>query len=129
MSKEFVDVRIVDNFYQTSSFFPMPVVLVSTLAESGKTNLGPYSLCFPYIVTGGKIHAMLLMTRSDSNTALNITRTKVCSINFIPDKKKYRKKLYLLINYHPVSMPYPFFQFCPQGTLGHHFFQFIGKHH
>jgi hypothetical protein len=41
MSQEFVDVRILDNFYQTSSFFPMPVLLVSTLNESGTTNLGP----------------------------------------------------------------------------------------
>jgi flavin reductase (DIM6/NTAB) family NADH-FMN oxidoreductase RutF len=96
MTEKFTEVRIIDNFYQTSSFFPMPVVLVSTLAESGKTNLGPYSLCFPYIVTGEKVHAMLLMTRPDSNTALNIIRTKVCSINFIPDKKKYRKNCVLL---------------------------------
>ena len=47
MHEEFTEVRILDNFYQTSSFFPMPVILVSTLAESGRTNLGPYSLCFP----------------------------------------------------------------------------------
>ena len=33
MNNEFVNVRILDNFYQTSSFFPMPVVLVSTVAE------------------------------------------------------------------------------------------------
>ena len=39
---DFEDVRILDNFYQTSSFFPMPVVLVGTLAENGQTNLGPY---------------------------------------------------------------------------------------
>jgi hypothetical protein len=32
---DFEDVRILDNFYQTSSYFPMPVVLVGTLAESG----------------------------------------------------------------------------------------------
>ena len=47
MHEEFTEVRILDNFYQTSSFFTMPVILVSTLAESGRTNLGPYSLCFP----------------------------------------------------------------------------------
>ena len=39
----------VDNFYQTSSFFPMPVVAVATLNEEGETNIGPYSLCFPYL--------------------------------------------------------------------------------
>ena len=41
MPNEFTEVRILDNFYQTSSFFPMPVVLASTLTESGQTNLGP----------------------------------------------------------------------------------------
>jgi hypothetical protein len=45
----FRDLRIVDNFYQTSAFFPMPTVLVSTLSESGQTSIGSYSLCFPYM--------------------------------------------------------------------------------
>ena len=40
MSQDFTEVRIVDNFYQTSSFIPMPVILVSTFAESGMINLG-----------------------------------------------------------------------------------------
>ena len=67
----------------------MPVVLVSTVAETGQTNLGPYSLCFPYIVAGE--HSMLLGTRPDSNTSLNIQRTGVCAINFIPDDKRYTR--------------------------------------
>ena len=29
----FKDLRIVDNFYQTSAFFPMPTLLISTLDE------------------------------------------------------------------------------------------------
>lgn len=96
MTEEFSEVRILDNFYQTSSFFPMPVVLVSTRNENGSTNLGPYSLCFPYVVTGGETHSMLLITRPDSNTSLNIQRSGVCSLNFIPDKKKYLKNCVLL---------------------------------
>ena len=96
MSEEFTDIRILDNFYQTSSFFPMPVVLISTLNESGTTNLRPYSLCFPYIVTDDKMNSTILIAHSDSNTTLNIVRTKVCSINFIPDKKKYMKNCVLL---------------------------------
>jgi len=91
MTEMFSEIRLLDNFYQTSSFYPMPVVLVSTLTETGETNLGSYSLCFPYVVTGGKKHAMLLIARASSNTAQNITRSKVCSLNFIPDKKKYMK--------------------------------------
>ena len=105
MSEEFTEVRILDNFYQTSSFSPMPVVLVSTLAESGQTNLDPYSLCFPYIIKGGRVHDMMLISRDLSNTARSIIRMKVCALNFILDKKSikpdYVKTHYNLRNaYH-----------------------------
>ena len=48
----FENLRIVDNFYQTSLFFPMPTVVISTLCEDGTTTLGPYSLVQPYYVAG-----------------------------------------------------------------------------
>ncbi len=83
------ELRIVDNFYQTSSFFPMPTMLLSTVAEDGSTNLGAYSLCFPYYIAGKDYYAMILEARNSSNTAQNILRTKKATINFIPDKKKY----------------------------------------
>ena len=91
MTNQFTNVRILDNFYQTSSFFPMPVVLISTLDESGQTNLGPYSLVFPYLIA--KKHGLMLITRNTSNTAQNLLRTGVCAINFIPDKKRYLKNV------------------------------------
>jgi flavin reductase (DIM6/NTAB) family NADH-FMN oxidoreductase RutF len=96
MENLFESVTMLDNFYQASSFFPMPVVLVSTVAETGQINLGPYSLCFPHVVTGKDRHAMMLVARSDSNTAVNILRTGKCAINFIPDKKKYMKNCVML---------------------------------
>ena len=43
----FKNLRIVDNFYQTSAFFPMPVVMIGTLTEDGKTTFGAYSLIQP----------------------------------------------------------------------------------
>ena len=86
---EFKDLRIVDNFYQTSSFFPMPTVLVGTVSENGMTNLGSYSLCFPYYIAGKERYAMLLECRNNSNTAQNILRSKKVSLNFIPDKRKF----------------------------------------
>ncbi len=89
---DFKDLRIVDNFYQTSSFFPMPTILISTVSENGQTNLGPYSLCFPYYIAGKSYYAMILEVRNSSNTAQNILRTKKVSLNFIPDKKKYFKE-------------------------------------
>ena len=84
--------RIVDNFYQTSAFFPMPTILVSTVSENGQTNLGSYSLCFPYYVAGKDYYAMILEARNSSNTAQNILRTKKCTLNFITDDKKYFKE-------------------------------------
>ena len=86
---ELKDLRIVDNFYQTSAFFPMPTILVGTISESGMTNLGSYSLCFPYYIAGKDYYAMLLECRNSSNTAQNILRNKTVSLNFIPDKRKY----------------------------------------
>ena len=70
----FKDLRIVDNFYQTSAFFPMPTVLVSTLTETGETSIGSYSLCFPYYVAGKDYYAMILECRNSSNTAQNLLR-------------------------------------------------------
>ena len=82
----FENLRIVDNFYQTSLFFPMPTVIISTLCEDGKTNLGPYSLVQPYYVAGKGYYAMLLSCRNSSNTAQNILRNGKCALNFIDDK-------------------------------------------
>jgi flavin reductase (DIM6/NTAB) family NADH-FMN oxidoreductase RutF len=90
----FESIEILNNFYQTSSFFPMPVVLISTISESGETNLGPYSLCFPYRIAGK--WAMKLNARPDSNTAMNIMRTGLCAINFITDDKKYMENCVML---------------------------------
>ena len=88
----FKDLRIVDNFYQTSAFFPMPTTEIGTLSESGQTNLGSYSLCFPYYIAGKDYYAMVLCCRNSSNTAKNILRAGKCSINFITDKRKYFKE-------------------------------------
>ncbi len=88
----FENLRIVDNFYQTSLFFPMPTVLISTLCEDGTTNLGPYSLIQPYYVAGKDYYAMLLNCRNSSNTAQNILRTGKCAINFIDDNPKNFKE-------------------------------------
>ena len=84
----FKDLRIVDNFYQTSSFFPMPTVLISTLDEEGRTTIGAYSLCFPYYIAGKDYYAMILECRNSSNTAQNILRTGKCALNFLEDDRK-----------------------------------------
>lgn len=88
----FENLRVVDNFYQTSLFFPMPTVVISTLCEDGSTTLGPYSLVQPYYVAGKDFYAMLLSVRNSSNTAQNILRTGKCAINFVDDKPKTFKE-------------------------------------
>ena len=89
----FKDLRIVDNFYQTSLFFPMPVVFVSTLTEDGKTTCGPYSLVQPFYIAGKDYYAMMLCCRNSSNTAQNLIARKKCVINFLPDDRKTFKEI------------------------------------
>ena len=88
----FKDLRIVDNFYQTSAFFPMPTVCISTVNPDGSLNIGSYSLCFPYYIAGKKRYAMLLECRNTSNTCQNLLRTHKCAINFIPDDRAFFKE-------------------------------------
>jgi flavin reductase (DIM6/NTAB) family NADH-FMN oxidoreductase RutF len=94
-SENFSNVRILDNFYQTSSFFPMPVVLIGTIAETGQMNLGPYSLCFPYSVAGGR-YQMVFNCRDNSNTGTNLRRTRLCTLNFIPDDRRFLRNCVML---------------------------------
>jgi flavin reductase (DIM6/NTAB) family NADH-FMN oxidoreductase RutF len=88
----FKDLRIVDNFYQTSSFFPMPTILISTLDDEGNTSLGSYSLCFPYYVAGKDYYAMILSARNSSNTSQNLLKRPKCTLNFLPSNKKIFKE-------------------------------------
>ena len=87
--KDFKDTRIVNNFYQTSSFFPMPTTLIGTLDESNETSFGAYSLVFPYYVGYRNYFAVLLHCRNSSNTCKHLLKNGKCSINFMPDDKKY----------------------------------------
>jgi len=88
----FKELRMVDNFYQTSSYFPMPTILVGTIDDQGKTSLGAYSLCFPYYVAGKSYYAMILECRNSSNTAQNILKRGKASLNFLPNSKNYFKE-------------------------------------
>ncbi|HZH86352.1 MAG TPA: hypothetical protein VFD77_03480 [Brumimicrobium sp.] len=67
----------------------MPVVLCTTLSENGMTNIGSYSLCFPFGIS--KDHYMMLISRGTSNTAENIRKRKTIALNFIPYDKEYLK--------------------------------------
>lgn len=88
----FKDLRIVDNFYQTSAFFPMPTICISTVNDDDSINIGSYSLCFPYYIAGKDYYAMILECRNTSNTCMNLLKRKHCALNFITDEKKYFKE-------------------------------------
>lgn len=86
---DFKEIRMVDNFYQSSSFFPMPLTLIGTLDENGeKTSYGAYSLIFPYYIAGKGFYAMVLECRNSSNTCKGLLRHGKCTINFLPYTKK-----------------------------------------
>lgn len=87
--KDFKEIRVVDNFYQSSSFFPMPLTLIGTLDENGEqTSFGAYSLIFPYYIAGKEYYAMVLECRNTSNTCKGLLRHGKCTINFLPYTKK-----------------------------------------
>ena len=88
----FKNMRIVDNFYQTSSFFPMPTIEISTLDENGSTNIGSYSSCFPYYIAGKEYYAMVLECRNSSNTCKNLLTNGKCALNFITHDKRFFKE-------------------------------------
>lgn len=89
MAEQFKEVTIKDNFYQSSSFFPMPLTLIGTLSEDKTiTSFGSYSLIFPYYIAGKEYYAMLLECRNSSNTAKGLLRHGRCTINFLPYSKK-----------------------------------------
>ncbi|MCR5185128.1 MAG: hypothetical protein K6C32_03510 [Bacilli bacterium] len=93
MDELFKEIIIKDNFYQSSSFVPMPLTLIGTLNEDGTlTSFGAYSLVFPYYIAGKDYYAMILECRNTSNTAKGILRHKKCTINFIPYSKKNFKQ-------------------------------------
>ena len=73
----------------------MPVVLIGTIAETGQMNLGPYSLCFPYSVAGGR-YQMVFNCRDNSNTGTNLRRTRLCTLNFIPDNRRFMRNCVML---------------------------------
>jgi flavin reductase (DIM6/NTAB) family NADH-FMN oxidoreductase RutF len=95
----FVEVPVRNRFYQSSSFFPLPVVVISTRAEDGGPNLAPYSLLFPD--PDPKQPLLHLICRASSKTAANIERTGQAAICFIPDEPRYLANCKLLAKAAP----------------------------
>jgi flavin reductase (DIM6/NTAB) family NADH-FMN oxidoreductase RutF len=88
-TEPFVDVPVRDNFYQSSSFFPMPFALITTINERGTTSIGPHSLVFPFDIS--ESHSMMLVSRASSNTATNLRRIGKCALNFVEFNRDWLK--------------------------------------
>lgn len=89
MPAGFKNIAIKDNFYQSSSFIPMPLTMIGTMVEDQSyTSYGSYSLIFPYYIAGKEHYCMILECRNTSNTAKGLLRTGKCTINFLPCNKK-----------------------------------------
>ena len=75
-NEDFVDSPIRDNWYQANSYYPLPFALVTTVDADGRVNIGPHSFTMPYgVITD---YSVVLITRYNSNTAVNVTRSKKC---------------------------------------------------
>jgi flavin reductase (DIM6/NTAB) family NADH-FMN oxidoreductase RutF len=88
-TEPFVNVPVRDNFYQSSSFFPMPFALITTINERGTTSIGPHSLVFPFDIS--ESHSMMLVSRASSNTATNLRRVGKCALNFVEFNRDWLK--------------------------------------
>ena len=78
----FVRVGVKDNFYQTSAFIPMSFALVTTVHENGETGIGPHALVYPLGVASDP-HTMVLISRGNSGTAVNLRRTGKAALNYV----------------------------------------------
>ena len=81
MSNEFVRSPLRDNWYQRSSFYGSSFALITSVSESGETNIGPYQLSAPFEVIGR--YSWMVISRPTSNTAGNVQRTHKCALNFV----------------------------------------------
>ena len=59
----------------------MSFALVTTVHPNGETGIGPHALCFPFGIT--RPCSMLLISRGNSGTAVNIRRTGKCALNYV----------------------------------------------
>ena len=77
----FVPSPLRDNWYQSSAFYGSSFALITSLDETGVTNIGPYQLSFPFEVI--KRRSWMVISRPSSNTVANVRRNLKCALNFV----------------------------------------------
>ena len=86
-NEPFVVSPMRDNWYQTSSYYVSSFALITTVDENGLTSIGPYQLSFPFEVIERR--SWMVVSRPNSNTHKNVSRTLKCAMNFIEyDREK-----------------------------------------
>ena len=80
-SDNFVPSPLRDNWYQSSAFYGSSFALITSLDETGVTNIGPYQLSFPFEVI--KRRSWMVISRPSSNTVANVRRNLKCALNFV----------------------------------------------
>ena len=81
-NEPFVVSPMRDNWYQTSSYYASSFALITTVAEDGRTSIGPYQLSFPFEVVGER-SSWMVVSRPNSNTDRHVRRTRKCALHFI----------------------------------------------
>jgi flavin reductase (DIM6/NTAB) family NADH-FMN oxidoreductase RutF len=77
----FVPSPLRDNWYQSSAFYGSSFALITSVDETGVTNIGPYQLSFPFEVI--KRRSWMVISRPSSNTVANVRRNLKCALNFV----------------------------------------------
>ena len=81
VTDDFVTSPLRDNWYQSSAFYGSSFALITSVDETGVTNIGPYQLSFPFEVI--KRRSWMVISRPSSNTVANVRRNLKCALNFV----------------------------------------------
>jgi len=87
----FVPSPMRDNWYQASAYYTSSFALITTVNEAGVTSIGPYQLSFPFEVIQRR--SWMVVSRPNSNTHVNVTRTCKCALNFVEYDDEHIKRI------------------------------------
>jgi flavin reductase (DIM6/NTAB) family NADH-FMN oxidoreductase RutF len=90
-NEPFVSSPMRDNWYQASAYYTSSFALITTVNEAGFTSIGPYQLSFPFEVIERR--SWMVVSRPNSNTHVNVTRTHKCALNFVEYDEEHIKRI------------------------------------
>ena len=90
-NEAFVVSPMRDNWYQSSAYYTSSFALITTVNEAGVTSIGPYQLSFPFEVIERR--SWMVVSRPNSNTHTNLTRTRKCAMHFVEYDEEHIKHI------------------------------------